>query len=238
MVKTVLVGFFLMLTSELSAQSFTKEILQFANEGNRRALEALRAQSLNEEERVMVDALLQLDGAVAAKMYQSLIAKNPSSPFVRLADSRLREYNLAVGGGYASTAPVPLPTPKAIDSKPTESMLTESKPIEPKPSEPKAPEPKSTEAQLSDMLPKPVPNKVASSGLIRFTIQFGSFFSRAQAETLQKQLRSKVATRIVEINDDSGRTAYKVRSEAFYDSKADATSAAKKLNLDFYVVAE
>ncbi len=224
MVKLSLMTLSLLLASELLAQPFTKEIVQAATDGNRRALESLRQQALNEEEKLIVDALLQLDGAVAAKMYQSLIAKNPSSPFVRLADSRLREYNLAVGGGYATTAPVaPSPEPKPVEPKPTEP-----KPIEPKPAEP----------QLSDILPKPVPNKTASSGLIRFTIQFGSFFSRAQAETLQKQLRSKVATRIVELMDDSGRTAYKVRSESFYDSKSEATSVAKKLNLDFYVVAE
>lgn len=226
---TTLLGVYLILSASLSAQSFTKEILQYANDGNRRALEALRAQALNEEEKLIVNALLEIDGAVAARTYQSLIAKNPSSPFVRLADSRLREYNLAVGGGYASTASVPtVPEPKPIESKPTE----------PKPAEPKASEPKPAEQQLSDILPKPVPNKSASSGLIRFTIQFGSFFSRAQAETMQKQLRSKVTTRIVELSDDSGRTAYKVRSESFYNSKSEATDAAKKLNLDFYVVAE
>ncbi len=225
MVKLSLMTLSLLLASELLAQPFTKEIVQAATDGNRRALESLRQQALNEEEKLIVDALLQLDGAVAAKMYQSLIAKNPSSPFVRLADSRLREYNLAVGGGYATTAPVaPSPEPKPVEPKPTE----------PKPIEPTKP----VEQQLSDILPKPVPNKTASSGLIRFTIQFGSFFSRAQAETLQKQLRSKVATRIVELMDDSGRTAYKVRSESFYDSKSEATSVAKKLNLDFYVVAE
>jgi hypothetical protein len=228
MVKTTLLttflGLCLILSASLSAQSFTKEILQYANDGNRRALEALRAQALNDEEKLMVSALLEIDGAVAARTYQSLIAKNPSSPFVRLADSRLREYNLAVGGGYASTALVP--------------TVPESKPTVPKPAEPKASELRPSETQLSDGLPKPVPNKTASSGLIRFTIQFGSFFSRPQAETMQKQLRSKVTTRIVELSDDSGRTAYKVRSESFYDSKAEATDAAKKLNLDFYVVAE
>ncbi len=230
MVKHSLIALGLFLASELSAQPFTKEIVQAANDGNRRALELLRQQALNEEEKLIVDALLHLDGAVAAKMYQSLIAKNPSSPFVRLADSRLREYNLAVGGGYASSAPVaPPPEPKPVEPKPTAPQPTEPKPMEPT---------KPVEQQLSDILPKPVPNKTASSGLIRFTIQFGSFFSRSQAETLQKQLRSKVATRIVELTDDSGRTAYKVRSESFYDSKSEATSEAKKLNLDFYVVAE
>jgi cell division septation protein DedD len=229
MVKQSLIALGLFLASELSAQPFTKEIVQAATDGNRRALESLRQQTLNEEEKLIVDALLHLDGAVAAKMYQSLIAKNPSSPFVRLADSRLREYNLAVGGGYASVAPIaPQPEPK-----PSETKSIETKPMETKPSDTKP-----TESQLSDILPKPVPNKAASSGLIRFTIQFGSFFSRSQAETLQKQLRSKVATRIVELMDDSGRTAYKVRSESFYESKSEATSAAKKLNLDFYVVAE
>lgn len=223
MVRTIFIWVFLILADELCAQSFTKDILQAANEGNRKALETLSTQALNDEEKLIVNALLQLDGAVAAKMYQSLIAKNPSSPFVRLADSRLREYNLAVGGGYASTAPAFLATPNPIESKPIE---------------PRASEPKLRESQLSDLLPKPAPNKMPNTGLIRFTIQFGSFFSRAQAETLQKQLRSKVATRIVEIGDDSGRTAYKVRSETFYDSKSEATSVAKKLNLDFYVVAE
>lgn len=235
MVKQSLIALGLFLASELSAQPFTKEIVQAATDGNRRALESLRQQTLNEEEKLIVDALLHLDGAVAAKMYQSLIAKNPSSPFVRLADSRLREYNLAVGGGYATTAPIaPSPEPKPVEPKPIEPKLTTPQPTAPKPMEPTKP----AEPQLSDILPKPVPNKAASSGLIRFTIQFGSFFSRSQAETLQKQLRSKVATRIVELMDDSGRTAYKVRSDAFYDSKSEATSAAKKLNLDFYVVAE
>ncbi len=235
MVKCSLIALGLLLASELSAQPFTKDIVQAANSGNRRALELIRQQALNEEEKLMVNALLQLDGAVAAKLYQSLIAKNPSSPFVRLADSRLREYNLAVGGGYATPAPVALPPePKPVEPKPIEPKPTAPQPTEPKPIEPTKP----VEQQLSDILPKPVPNKAASSGLIRFTIQFGSFFSRSQAETLQKQLRSKVATRIVELMDDSGRTAYKVRSETFYDSKSEATSAAKKLNLDFYVVAE
>jgi cell division septation protein DedD len=223
MVKRIFVALFWIFTAELSAQSFTKEILQAASDGKRSALEAVHKQGLNDEEKLIVDALLQFDGAVAAKMYQSLIAKNPSSPFVRLADSRLREYNLAVGGGYSTTASASLPAPNPTDSKPIE---------------PKAQEPTPVQQQLSDVLPKPLPNKAARSGLIRFTIQFGSFFSRAQAETLQKQLRSKISTRVVELNDDAGRTAYKVRSESFYESKSDATSAAKKLNLDFYVVAE
>lgn len=202
------------------AQSFTKEILQAATDGNRKVLEALRAQALNDEERLIVNALLERDGTVAAKMYQSLIAKNPSSPFLNLAQLRLREYDLALGGRYTATTPAASLTPNSTEA-----------------SEPKQAEVQLS-AQLSDILPKPVPDKTARSGLIRFTIQFGSFSSRAQAETLQKQLRSKVATRIVEVNDDSGKIAYKVRSEAFYDSKFEATVAAKKLNLDFYVVAE
>ncbi|MFN3344369.1 MAG: SPOR domain-containing protein [Chloroherpetonaceae bacterium] len=229
MVKTTLFGVSLLLTVSLSAQPFTKEIVQYANDGNRRALEALRSQSLNDEEKLIVSALLEIDGAVAARRYQSLIANHPSSPFVRLADSRLREYNLAVGGGYAASAPVAsVSEPKSLELKASAPKPVESKPLEPRPSEP----------QLSDLLPMPVRNKTASSGFIRFTIQFGSFFSRAQAETLQKQLRSKVTTRIVELSDDSGRTAYKVRSESFYNSKSEAIDAAKKLNLDFYVVAE
>lgn len=226
MVRTLLLGLTLSLGAELCAQSFAKDILQAANEGNRAALEALRSQALSEEERLVVDALLEIDGALAARMYQSLIAKNPSSPFVRLADSRLREYNLAIGGGYASA-----PAPSIAEPKPSETKASEPKPSDATVAEAKA-------AQLADILPTPVPRKPASSGLIRFAIQFGSFFSRAQAETLQKQLRSKVATRIVELPDPSGRTAYKVRSEALYDAKSEATEVAKKLNVDFYVVAE
>ncbi len=224
MVKLSVIVLGLFWAVELFAQPFTKEILQAAHEGNRRALESLRQQALNEEERLIVEALLQLDGALAAKMYQSLMAKHPSSPFVRLADSRLREYNLAVVGGYVTTPSMPAqPEPKPTLAPPNASKLMVPGPVE---------------SQLSDILPKPVPNKMPSPGLIRFTIQFGSFLSRVQAETFQQQLRSKVATRIVELIDDFGRTSYKVRSEAFYDSKPDAISAAKKLNLDFYVVAE
>lgn len=231
MVRTLLLGLTLSLGAELCAQSFAKDILQAANEGNRAALEALRSQALSEEERLVVDALLEIDGALAARMYQSLIAKNPSSPFVRLADSRLREYNLAIGGGYASAPAPPIAEPKPAEPKPSETKASEPKPSDATIAEAKA-------AQLADILPTPVPRKPASSGLIRFAIQFGSFFSRAQAETLQKQLRSKVATRIVELPDPSGRTAYKVRSEALYDAKSEATEVAKKLNVDFYVVAE
>ncbi|MCS6988493.1 MAG: SPOR domain-containing protein [Chloroherpetonaceae bacterium] len=229
MVRAILFGFVLAWNAGLLAQPFAKEILQAASAGDRKALEALRSQPLNDEERLIVNALLEIDGAVAARLYQSLIAKHPSSPFVRLADSRLREYNLAIGGGYVA----PSPPPVVADAKPSET-----KPDEPKPAETKPTETKPSDATLADILPTPVPRKTASSGLIRFAIQFGSFFSRAQAETLQKQLRSKVATRIVELPDPSGRTAFKVRSEAFYDTKSEATEVAKKLNLDFYVVAE
>jgi cell division septation protein DedD len=235
---------YLTLSLAAAAQNQTPAILQYAKDGNRVGLESLKraaaekslALPLSAEEALMVNALLETNGSVAAKLYQDLIRQNPSSPFVPVADARLKEYNAALAGSApsAATAAPPPSTP------PTPPPVAVTKPTDPPPAPIVKSAPDDTPPPLGEVPStssntiKPATKPVGKN----FAIQFASFSEQSQAETLQKSLRAKVQTRIVKITDPIGKVLYKVRSEEFFASREAATAAAKKLQLDYFVVQE
>jgi cell division septation protein DedD len=240
---------YLTLSLAAAAQNQTPAILQYAKDGNRVGLESLKraaaekslALPLSAEEALMVNALLETNGSVAAKLYQDLIRQNPSSPFVPVADARLKEYNAALAGSAPSAATAaPPPSTPPTPPPPTPPPVAVTKPADPPPAPIVKSAPDDTPPPLGEVPStssntiKPATKPVGKN----FAIQFASFSESSQAETLQKSLRAKVQTRIVKITDAIGKVLYKVRSEEFFASREAATAAAKKLQIDYFVVQE
>ncbi len=94
------------------------------------------------------------------------------------------------------------------------------------------PEPAKTEAKL------PAPAAAYNVPVTRYTLQFGSFSTRAAAELRMNELKPKVKTRVLEIEDDSGRKSFKVRWADYSKNRDEARAFGQSLGVEFFVVEE
>lgn len=92
-------------------------------------------------------------------------------------------------------------------------------------------------AELAPTVPKPEP-PAASTPTTRYTLQFGSFSSRAAAELRASELKPKVKTRVLEIEDEKGQKTYKVRWAEFSNNRDQARAFGQSLGVEFFVVEE
>jgi len=92
------------------------------------------------------------------------------------------------------------------------------------------PEPVKTDAKL--------PAPAAAYPVTRYTLQFGSFSTRAAAELRMNELKPKVKTRVLEIEDDSGRKSFKVRWADYSKNRDEARAFGQSLGVEFFVVEE
>ncbi len=98
--------------------------------------------------------------------------------------------------------------------------------------EPVKPEPAKVETQsVSTAMPARTPT-------MRYTLQFGSFSTRASAELRANELKPKVKTKILEIEDDSGRKSFKVRWAEYLKNRDEARAFGQSLGIEFFVVEE
>ncbi|MFN3386044.1 MAG: SPOR domain-containing protein [Candidatus Thermochlorobacter sp.] len=94
------------------------------------------------------------------------------------------------------------------------------------------PEPAKVETQsISATLPARTPT-------MRYTLQFGSFSTRASAELRANELKPKVKTKVLEIEDDSGRKSFKVRWAEHLKNRDEARAFGQSLGVEFFVVEE
>jgi hypothetical protein len=101
----------------------------------------------------------------------------------------------------------------------------ETKPLDVKPS-----------TQLPAIEPKPLP--VASAPAVRYTLQFGSFSTKAAAEKAIRDLKPKVSAKILTVEDETGNKAFKVRWTEYRADRDAARAFGAMLGVDFFVVEE
>lgn len=97
---------------------------------------------------------------------------------------------------------------------------------------PAAPEPAKPEPA------KPEPKPAMGAPAMRYTLQFGSFSSRASAELRVSELKPKVKTKVLEVEDDSGRKSFKVRWAEYLKNRDEARAFGQSLGVEFFVVEE
>lgn len=95
---------------------------------------------------------------------------------------------------------------------------------------PKLPPPSKPELKSE----RPAPNLPTT----RYTLQFGSFSSRAAAELRANELKPKVKTRVLEVEDEKGQKTYKVRWAEFATHRDQARAFGQSLGVEFFVVEE
>lgn len=157
--------------------SYTPQILQYVNEDKVYLLENIRKNISIPSEKLVVDALLSEDGPQAAYLYRKQLAEYPDPSLDELSRSRLSSFQFVLNEPLAFPESVPPMAPPPPDSgKPAAAAPVKEKPVSPKPAAtPSAPPPVTVPA-------------TPASGNGLFTLQFGSFGSRANAEKLAAEL--------------------------------------------------
>ncbi len=155
--------------------SYTPQILQYVNEDKVYLLENIRKNISIPSEKLVVDALLSEDGPQAAYLYRKQLAEYPDPSLDELSRNRLSSFQLVLNGPLAFPESVP-PMAPPPDTGKQATLPVKEKPVQPKPAAPpSAPHPVAAPAA-----------PVSASGI--YTLQFGSFGSRANAEKLAAEL--------------------------------------------------
>lgn len=68
-----------------------------------------------------------------------------------------------------------------------------------------------TNAASPALVPPPAKPQPTRPTDVRYTLQFGSFSTKPNAQNRVQELKGKVPAKVVEVKDASGKTAYKVR---------------------------
>lgn len=156
--------------------SYTPQILQYVNEDKVYLLENIRKNISIPSEKLVVDALLSEDGPQAAYLYRKQLAEYPDPSLDELSRSRLSSFQFVLNGPLAFPESVPPMAPPPDSGKPAAAAPVKEKPVSPKPvATPSAPPPVTVPA-------------TPASGTGLYTLQFGSFGSRANAEKLATEL--------------------------------------------------
>lgn len=203
----------------LCAQSQTEAIQKYAAAGNAAGLQSLRTLSppLAGDERLIITALLEQDGEVAKALYEQALVQFPNSSLAALCKRRLDEYKAALNATALAAPPV------AVTPTPVNPPIVPPKPAPVVPLAPVATAPKPSPAPSPVPPPKPA---VAPAG---FTLQFGSFGSRDNAQRRTEELKNVASTKIIEVKEPSGATLYKVRLNGGFRTREEVDAYAKKL---------
>jgi len=164
-------------------------ILKSATTGNFESLEKLKTLTLENDEEMMLNALLEEDGQVAVARYKQFLIIYPYSPLAALSRARIMEYKTAIKDKNAEL----VPSPKKITQKPS------------------PPE-------------------------VRYTLQFGSFSTLANAKRFARKFPRYVPVQIIKVNDDFGRVSHKVRWDGYTTTRDAIDRFAKKVPFDSFVV--
>ncbi|MCX6179279.1 MAG: SPOR domain-containing protein [Chlorobiales bacterium] len=216
-------------------QSYAQEIQQDVAEGKVYLLENIRQKVTIPSEKTVLEALFTEDGPQAIALYRKQLREYPDPVLNKLSNSRIDAYTLALN----NTAPtltkrsLPIHAPKRQPliviadstkhaSKPRlhasrSSVLKEDstkQSVKPRSIAPPPPRP-SAEASKED---------TTAAGPTTFTLQFGSFENRKNAETLAKEISRFVPVEIVQKGG-----IYKVQLKKHYTSNEDVSDAAIKL---------
>jgi len=186
--------------------SYTPQILQHVHEDKVYLLESLRKNLTIPSEKLVVDALLSEDGPQAAYLYRKQLADYPDPTLDEISRSRLSSYQFALNQPLAFPEVVPQMTAPPAPGRPSGSV----------------PEKPETAKQTPPPPPaeRPVPVPEAGS----YTLQFGSFGSRDNAEKLVSRLSGYGPVTIIQQGG-----MHKVRLQKTWRTEEDAKNAGSSI---------
>ncbi len=198
-------------------QSYAREILRYVAEDKVYLLDNLRQKVALPSEKLVLEALLSEDGAQAVSLYQKQLTLYPDPALDQISRSRIAAYSLAM----ESAAPAPLASKQDTTKHLPTSRI--------KKSEKKVPIPE--KANPAEPPVKVTKQETTATGQKTFTVRFGSFKSRENAEALATQI-----TRYAPTETFLRGELYRVQLKNNYTSKQEAEAAAKKLPFAGFVI--
>ena len=213
-------------------RSYAHEIQQYVAEDKVYLLENIRQNVTRPSEKIVIDALLSEDGPQAVELYQKQLKDYPDPALDQFSSSRIAAYSMALD----SSAPLPKlsrpllsPAPDLAAIKENTKPQTASIPEKPN-REAVTPLPPLSEKPIRNTKPlqSPLPEKLKSESTIAkisgFTLQFGSFKIKENAEGLAKKISLYEPAQTIQLGQ-----LYKVLLKKNYASKDDAADMVKKL---------
>ncbi|MCF8382664.1 MAG: SPOR domain-containing protein [Chlorobium sp.] len=158
--------------------SYTPQILQYVSEDKVYLLENIRKNISIPSEKLVVDALLSEDGPQAAYLYRKQLAEYPDPSLDELSRTRLSAFQFVLSGPLAFPESVPPMAPPPDAGKPAATVPVKEKPVQQK------------------IIATPPATPVSETGL--YTLQFGSFSNRANAENLVSELSAYGSVSIIQ----------------------------------------
>jgi len=187
--------------------SYAPQILQYVSEDKVYLLENIRKNITIPSEKLVADALLAEDGPQAAYLYRKQLGDYPDPSLDDLSRSRLSAFQFALNQPIAFPEVVPKIAVTPATGKTASPVKPKEVPVQAKPSAP-----------ATAAVPKPV----MARGM--YTLQFGSFGNRANAEKLAAELSGYGPVSIVQ---DDGM--HKVRLQKSWQTEEDAERAGSSI---------
>jgi cell division septation protein DedD len=189
--------------------TYAQEILQYVREDKVYLLEKIRQKASRPSEKTIIEALLTEDGPRAAALYRKQLQQYPDPMLDPVSRAKLYDYENMLGMASSPAAPAAAP-----------STVPEPAP---------APAPAPAPPPVSSPVPPSAP--VAASGGESFTLQFGSFGSRENAEILARKISAYSPANVTQQNQ-----MFKVRLLRKLASRPEASAYGKSIPFESIVV--
>ncbi|MEE9904555.1 MAG: SPOR domain-containing protein [Chlorobium sp.] len=192
--------------------SYAPQILQYVREDKVYLLENIRKNLTIPSEKLLVEALLSEDGPQAAYLYRKQLAEYPDPSLDAISTSRLSSFQFALNQPLAFAEVVPPAVAAPAQKTPAQTQAATQKPAITQPQ------------QLKESTTMPGPALRPDTAGTLFTLQFGSFSNRTNAENLAMQLASYGEVAIIQ-NDGM----HKVRLRKTWQSENQAIDAGRTI---------
>ena len=223
--------------------SYAQEIQRDVAENKVYLLEKIRQKVTIPSEKTVLEALLSEDGPKAITLYKKQLKEYPDPAVDKISTSRLAAYTLALEGNSAPMSKRSIqqqsakPQPPAVIEEPVKEPEQHSYKPEAKTSTALIQKEDSTKqsstAHINTFNPSeetPGLKKVVTTPKSS-TLQFGSFSTRQNAETLADKIAQYAPVEIVQKGQ-----IYRVQLKQHFSSKEEAAAAAKKLPVKAIVI--
>jgi len=197
--------------------SYAPQILQYVREDKVYLLENIRKNLSIPSEKLLVDALLSEDGPQAVYLYRKQLAEYPDPSLDAISTSRLSSFQFVLNQPLAFAEIVPPAVSTPAQKTPSQPQVVTPQAVTQIPVI-KQPQ------QLKESAPRPLPAEQPDSTGNIFTLQFGSFGNRTNAEKLAMQLSAYGEISIIH-NDGM----HKVRLKKTWQSENQAMEAGRAI---------
>jgi cell division protein FtsN len=206
--------------------SYAPEIQQYVGEDKVYLLENIRQNITRPSEKIVVDALLCESGPQAIELFKKQLRDYPDPLLDQLSTSRIAAYNRAL----ERTAPLPKLSRPLPPAKPgladVQETVTPPLPILPE-------KPRLTRVLLPAPLPETSRQESTRTKKSGFTLQFGSFANKENADVLADKISVYEAAKTIQQGD-----LFKVRLRNTYTSREEAADRKNQLPFSAIVVQE